>query len=1004
MANITAAEYARVKRATSQYTDAQKQEIVDAYRAGDVEKARALSSQYSNQSQTSSTPTKTSTNTPTTPTTPTVAETPTVKTSTPTTPTTPTPKAEETVVSTDSEIKQEWRLKPLTQEYYNQTSDEAINKIKDNLNTYKQTNPEYFRSYEDFKKNFSYDARNEEQKNALDTWYRWYEDGLWLAATPTADLYTQYQDGNLSANQLESLRISNPTKYAELQTQINKWNIIAAYDDDKSGTTTGTSIQDMAYQMMVQTFNQFMNGDNTSGASQFFRDYEDKMNDPEMLWLSDKCTEVQEEMENIQSDLDSIKKSVEAEYEGTWASRAKINAIISDRSYELQLQLRTLNSEYNKYATQYNNRMNQYQNEFSLQLQEYQIQQQTRQQQMQELWFAMDLMNFETNEQKAQREWDYWVKQQEYTNWNINSKDYDTRYKAALKSVQNLLSQYEGIPMQRSAEQMAQDVLKAIDNGSDLGTELTKINKQIQNKPEYKKLYNDTYGKSNDISYQTFKLWDKEYIVYNNELMSSEDFNKKYWGKAEWSTWEAKPYDIVDSKVFDTNTMMSPWYNTLGSFLADPKNADKKNWGWCGAFVNRYLKSIWVTTDNYYDDNLDTKLNSVNSSAPTVWSIAVFDYGHITEETGQNHGHVWIVTKVYSDWSFDVIESNFKWDKIIWERKNINPKSTTCKGFFDPSQPPAWSQQNTNSNTQTFVSWSIEWVPLAYERAVKNLVPAALQNSDAEREALNTIITNSYNGWIDQSEIALTFMGFDIKNEEDKKLALDLVNTVRTLSTETQEWIVQTISDLMNQGNYTKAIQTVENAVSQQAKAAWNYVSELSVKNTINKSNDLYDTITGLKDSPVWVLTWTMQDWLWKYASKDAKNIQSKISLLENSLDIKDKETAQRILPQLTDTPDVFMAKLQNLGNNMMIELNWWRTIYWLPELTTDALTNYSKRVDLYKWWNAGDTWYNPGSNTTTTNSSTAPTGNWYTPIVSWATWNTNTTVNVGGYDFPSTF
>ena len=47
---------------------------------------------------------------------------------------------------------------------------------------------------------------------------------------------------------------------------------------------------------------------------------------------------------------------------------------------------------------------------------------------------------------KQQREWDYWVKQQEYTNWNINSKDYDTRYKAALKSVQNLLSQYEGIP------------------------------------------------------------------------------------------------------------------------------------------------------------------------------------------------------------------------------------------------------------------------------------------------------------------------------------------------------------------------------------------------------------------------------------------------------------------------------------------------------------------------------------------------------------------------------
>jgi nicotinamide riboside kinase len=55
----------------------------------------------------------------------------------------------------------------------------------------------------------------------------------------------------------------------------------------------------------------------------------------------------------------------------------------------------------------------------------------------------MDLMSFETPQQKQDREWDYWVKQQEYQNGNINSKDYQTRYKAALTSVQNLLSQYE---------------------------------------------------------------------------------------------------------------------------------------------------------------------------------------------------------------------------------------------------------------------------------------------------------------------------------------------------------------------------------------------------------------------------------------------------------------------------------------------------------------------------------------------------------------------------------
>ena len=55
----------------------------------------------------------------------------------------------------------------------------------------------------------------------------------------------------------------------------------------------------------------------------------------------------------------------------------------------------------------------------------------------------MDLMSFETPQQQQERQWNYWVMQQEYENGNINSKDYQTRYKAALKSVQNLLSQYE---------------------------------------------------------------------------------------------------------------------------------------------------------------------------------------------------------------------------------------------------------------------------------------------------------------------------------------------------------------------------------------------------------------------------------------------------------------------------------------------------------------------------------------------------------------------------------
>lgn len=604
---------------------------------------------------------------------------------TPATPTPETPtkqetiKQEEKVVNTDSNIQQQWELKPLSKEYYSQTSDEAQNTIRNNLNWYRQTNPELFSDYETFKKNFSYDARDDVQKQTLDNWYMWYTKWLELSNIPTNELYTQYKDWQVSVSDLENLRVSNPTKYAELQATINKWNIISAYDDTPSSSTN--SIQDMAYQMMMQTFNNFMNWDSSSWASNIFREYEGKMNDPEMTGLSDKCTEVKEEMENIQSDIDSMKKQVEAEYEWTWASRSKINAIISDRTYDLQLQLRTLNSEYNKYATQYNNRMQQYQNEFTMQIQEYQLNQQERQYQMKELGFALDLMNFETNDQKQEREWNYWVRQQEYQNWNINSKDYQTRYKAALTSVQNLLSQYEWIPMVRSAEEMAQDVLKAIDWGSDLGTELTKINKLIQQKDEYKILYNKTFGTWTKDTWlgKPVTIWGTDYIEYKWQLYTAEEFNKKFWNAMSVSP-----------------ETMNQWLET---FKTKMQSLVAKWWAirqwWCGEPVNDYLKSIWSNVQ--YDNDLQTKLDSITPWAwPKVWSIAIWDWSSFNSPDAKKYGHVAIVTWVdEKNWTITVLESNWQAHKMGMGYWKYNMANVTW--YYDPTAWYSTSETTTKS-------------------------------------------------------------------------------------------------------------------------------------------------------------------------------------------------------------------------------------------------------------------------------------------------------------------
>lgn len=875
-------------------------------------------------------------------------------------------KQAETVGSTVPEIKQEWELKPLSQDYYNQTSDDAQSKIISNLNNYRQTNPEYFRDYESFKKNFSYDARNDEQKHTLDSWYGGYQKWMELAWIPVTDLYTQYKDGQVSMNELENLRVYDPTKYAELQAQINKWNIIAAYDDDKWVDTTWMSLQDMAYNMAVQTFNKFMSGDSSSGASQYFRDYEEKMESPEMLALSDQCTEVQEQMENIQSDLDSIKKSVEKEYAGTWATRSKINAIIADRSYDLQLQLRTLNSEYTKYATQYNNRMNQYQSEFQMQLQEYQLNQDARNQQMKELWFAMDLMNFETNEQKAQREWDYWVKQQEYTNWNINSKDYDTRYKAALKSVQNLLSQYEGIPMQRSAEQMAQDILTAIDNGSDLGAELTKINKQIQGKPEYKYLYNQTFkpaATSSWTSLQSYKVWDTEYVVYNGEMMTAEDFNSKYWGKAAWSTWEAKPYDIVDASAFD----MWDWYQTkawtLGAFLSNPRNTKWNTWWWCGAFVNKYLKSIWVTNDNYYDDSIETKLNSVNSQVPKVWSIAVYDYWHITKETWKNHGHVWIVTKVYEDGSYDVIDSNFGSDKKIQVRQHLNPQSSNCKWFFDPSQPPAWSN-TTDVSTSTLSNQDQQKA----SAMLKQIRSWAMTNSDMS-SARDWLIENGY--WAEFEEALDKGLKLSLSDAQIR-VKNDANNTFKTNS------IVKEFEESVNQ------IEQLQTALND-ASWVWDMSAIFTFMKTLDPSSVVRESEFNSAAATAWVL-----------------NPSAIFQSLERSVDWKfltptQREDFKKIAKQFIKTK----AQNYNIKYNDLVKdyKNAGIDEQWLPTNMAEVVL---KSID---WWTTTQSTNQSTNQSTLQNTQSSNfTPKWATKYQNnTSTW-AGSTVNINWNAYPSEF
>ena len=631
----------------------------------------------------------------------------------------------ETPVTTVSEIKQEWALTPLSKEYYSQTSDDAQTKIINNLNSYKASNPEYFTDYETFKRNFSYNARNDEQKNTLDTWYKWYSQGLQLSWTPIADLYTQYKNWSISTGDLESLRIANPTKYAELQAQINKWNIIAAYDDDNQTTETMfDQLRNSFLQNMITNLNA-----SWSGASSIFDSYKDKMESPEMTELWDDAAKKQEEIEKVSADIDSMKKQVEKEYEGTWASRAKINAIVADRTYDLQLQLRSLNSEYNRIATQYNNRMNQYQNEFQLQLQEYQINMQERNQKMSELGFAMDLMNYETPEQKQEREWNYWLKQQEYKDWNINSKDPTIQLKAIQNSVDSLLQNYQWIPTIRSSTQIAQDIQTAINNWSNLGDELTKLNKQMQSKDEYKLMYKATYNWKQTLGTINWKSAVINYDAAGNfvgyELLNTTPNSINNYNRSS----QIKSF----SDVWDMSN------NSWDSYIANIENAVQlwSRWWQCWAWANDILSGAWA--DKIFWNSLSDKIKvcynkysqyqSNDFSKLKSWDFVVLDTGAKLKDWTAA-GHVWVIKSIdLNNWTITVFDTNWQAGKECWWESTYN--LSIVRGSYDPRTQANFRQvqateQPTSErwNAMNYNPWYSEEDIWIYDKYLKGNSPS----------------------------------------------------------------------------------------------------------------------------------------------------------------------------------------------------------------------------------------------------------------------------------------
>ena len=595
----------------------------------------------------------------------------------------------------------EWTAQQTGKPDYQLESDARLNEMKSNLDQYFATSPRMFKDRQTFNKVFEYNSRESDaQRELLDSYWKRKQD------IDNASKYTSWDgiknwmnDADITPDQLNYIKEYSPEAYREWQQkQIDDINLrIANLATPADPTDNAELFNSLLNKLGLEPWDPYQIYDNWYDMAERLGVFSD----------SEKLKSYQNQLDANHSKMESIMSRYAA---STWwtvsdaLAAARMNkALAPYQQREVDLQ--------NSYTTLLNGRnsnlaiANQSAQALAMQAQE---DQRIWNQRLQGLGFAMTTASYRSPEQQAQLQLQTAQIQNDMNLLQTSMQNDLNRYNAyATAKMQNQLQQeltdlsvedenqlkanlnnalsdyYKnyGDIIQRSQAQAVDDIIAyAKKKGISVAQAMTEnFIKPLQNKPEYKQKVATDYGMLSKQSIGTIN-W-KSVIMTTNPNWS---ISYQFIDDPESATSTAKPYDLVDEKVFDTSPQSHSYY-TLADFINDPTNKEWTYWGQCAKFVNDYLEKIWVGR-YFWNEDIKTRASRCNSDVAKVWTIAVFDYNHNSSDW-INHGHVGIVVDTDDKWYW-VLESNYDVknpEKI--QRRYVLNGSTSLKWFFDPSKP-----------------------------------------------------------------------------------------------------------------------------------------------------------------------------------------------------------------------------------------------------------------------------------------------------------------------------
>lgn len=599
---------------------------------------------------------------------------------------------------------------------YLDNSEARLAEISANLNALSQTSPDMFTTEDAFKRNFKYNGRSQDQKNILDDFYdRYQQAGI---ATQASDAWSMFSNKDiidgytswvLDDASLAELQRIDPMRYALIKQEIDK---NTAYNDANS-TIAGIKKVMNDLGIWVQ-----------APIPDLQEQYDSMLGTEEITWLRDTLTTKKWEIDALDEKIFQTRSDLEEQFKWTGISRSRLEAIVADQTEALNKEKNALSIWYNTELNRYNGLVSEATNRFSLIEKQYQLEQQQRQSMMQELWFAMAFMSFETPAQADERAWQNMLRQEAFTTWDINSTDPVLRKKAVSNAVDTVLAEFAWIPIQRSREQIIWDIQKLVDWGMDLGTAITQnLRQPIMNKPEYKSFIDSKFWTDNkpfmlgDTVYMKNSDWD--YVPFNPVDIDRDSAVSNYWSTPAVRNFN--PWNITDTwfwgqkMSWERFTVFSSPQEWLEALVSKIKyNQTNSNSAYFGKTLIEYMNKYAPSSDGnnptvYANDianklwvNINTKISDIDTDRFAA-AIASHEDGNsfrmlkdlwlINEDFTINRGWAvssWIAETILGSWKFTKSQEKSIREAIASENNVLPVVKSQARALM-------WASEATNT-------------------------------------------------------------------------------------------------------------------------------------------------------------------------------------------------------------------------------------------------------------------------------------------------------------------